>query len=86
MIVKAWSRNITGEATTPMYKEKVSLKVPGGLSRPTFVSWPRKVGKMFLLQYKMILSYPLFPNYYVLRFALVYLAEAYEHSVLLNFI
>ena len=30
MIVKAWSRNIAGEATTPVYKEKVSLKFQTG--------------------------------------------------------
>ena len=29
MIVKACSRNITDYATTPVYKEKINLKVPG---------------------------------------------------------
>ena len=32
MIVKACSRNITGEATTPLYKEKINLKFPDRFS------------------------------------------------------
>ena len=45
IIVKACSRNITDYATTPVYKEKINLKIwCAFLWRPTFVPWPRKVG------------------------------------------
>ena len=57
--INACSRNITDYATTPDYKEKINLKILCAfLSRPNFISWPRKVSLMFLLSMK-ILFYPL---------------------------
>ena len=68
MIVKACRRNITGEATTPVYKEKINQEVPNGISYqdpPLFLGFiprPRNVGKIFLLSERM-LFYPLSLNF-----------------------
>ena len=64
MIVKTCIRNITGEATTPVHKEKNQPKGSwrAFLSTPTFVPQLRKVSKMFLLS-KRMLFYPFSFNF-----------------------